>query len=321
MDDVSSNIDGKQMYSQVKNWVYRNGRQIEVAMWNCIFEKGPQKAVIDALMEYQNEDGGFGHTLEPDNWNPESTPSTTYQAIEILSQIGFKDMEHPIYQGIFKYLQSEQDLLSYGWRFTVPSNENYPHAPWWNYSEEENSKEYYGITAELCSFILQYGKKEWGIYQKALHISDALIHSLMINGNYGDMGLQGYVKLLATLHECGHNEYDLEHLEQILADKITNAIENDTEKWVYYGVRPSNFIHSPASPYYERNKTIMDTEIKYLITTKPADDVWAITWTWFDNMEKYEKYFNVSENWWKAIKAIEKMQLLCNFEIIEPTCE
>lgn len=35
-----------------------------------VIPTGSQGAVIDILMQYQNEDGGFGHALEADSWNP-----------------------------------------------------------------------------------------------------------------------------------------------------------------------------------------------------------------------------------------------------------
>ena len=122
-----------EIYSEVRNWMYRNARQIELVLWQYCFENGTKEAVVEALMFYQNEDGGFGHALEADNWNVHSTPITTNHALSILRQIEFYDMSHPIYKGIWKYLNSEKDLLSYGWRFTVPGTEEYPHAPWWNY--------------------------------------------------------------------------------------------------------------------------------------------------------------------------------------------
>ena len=44
---------------------------------------------------------------------------------------------------------------------------------------------------------------------------------------------------------------------------------------------------------------------------------WNITWSWFENNEKYAKEFAISENWWKASIAIEKIRLLQNFGRVE----
>ena len=172
------------------------------------------------------------------------------------------------------------------------------------------------MTAELSSFIIKYGDKNTKIYKKAIYISNKLI-SILDNGDeYGDMGLEGYSLLIETLKENKIGKYNYEKLEKLLNINIKNRIEYDENKWIYYSPRPSNFIKNSNSPYYEDNKEILNKEMNYLLSTKPQNDVWPITWTWFDNMDKYEKEFKISEKWWKAFKAIEKMILLKNFKII-----
>ena len=48
-------------YNEIKTWMYRNARHVELCLWQYFFEDGDKKAVADALLSYQNEDGGFGH--------------------------------------------------------------------------------------------------------------------------------------------------------------------------------------------------------------------------------------------------------------------
>lgn len=301
------------IFDQVNVWIHRNARELELAQWEYFFENGTKEAVLKALQSYQNPDGGFGHALEADNWNPNSSPITTQQAIKILNDIDFHDLNHPIYQGIFTYLNSEKDLLSYGWRFTIPTNDEYPHAPWWNYNEEQNKNEYYGVTAVYASFILLTFPKDSLLYQKALTLANELIELMMGDGTYGDMGIECFLLLADTMCKKNLTHYDHDEIWNRLFAKVKNAIEHDTSKWIYYVARPSNYITSPDSVLYAQNKEITDQEVQYLITTFPEDGVWPITWTWFDNMAKYEKQFTVSENWWKASKAIEKMRFLQAF--------
>ncbi|MDD3919742.1 MAG: hypothetical protein PHO41_00995, partial [Eubacteriales bacterium] len=167
------------LINDVSGRIHRCGRQIEVALWEYFFEGGSKLNVVNALAPYQNEDGGFGHALEADNWNPNSTPITTQHALIMLLNIEFMDMEHPVMQGIWRYLRSEKDLLEYGWRFTVPTNNEYPHAPWWNYSEEQNKQEYYGVTAGFCDFILRFGEKGSALYQKTQALAESLLDAFM----------------------------------------------------------------------------------------------------------------------------------------------
>lgn len=202
-------------------------------------------------------------------------------AIQILTMIGFEETAHPIHQGIQRYLASEKDFLGYGWPFTIKTNDDFPHAPWWNYSEEQNQREYYGVTAELTAYILKFFEPANPLYQKAQKLADKMVQ--------------------------------FQSLYEKLSEKITQAIEHDKDKWEYYGVRPSNYIREPQSRFYEPNKEIVDKELNYLAATLPQNDVWGITWTWYENMDKYGKYFYISENWWKASRAIENLIFLRNF--------
>jgi len=84
-------------------FIYRNARPLDIARWQYHFESGSKDSVLTALAAYQNEDGGFGHALEPDAWNPNSVPIQTWTATEILREIDFTDSTHPIIQGILRY--------------------------------------------------------------------------------------------------------------------------------------------------------------------------------------------------------------------------
>ena len=164
---------------------------------------------------------------------------------------------------------------------------------------------------------MKFFSPKTAIYQKALRFADTMIKLIGENKSYGDMGLEGLICLVETLHSLGNNDYDYDCLYKKLAEKVTQGIEHDTEKWKYYGVRPSNFIRTPNSRFYPQNEEIVKKELGYLIDTFPKDDVWGITWTWFENMEQYEKYFSISENWWKASKAIDNILFLRNFSYLQ----
>lgn len=297
----------------IEKWLMQNARQLEISMWNYFFRGGSQKEVLNILSLYQNEDGGFGQALEPDNWNPNSTPSTTLFALNILGSIGYSDIESPLYQGIIKFLSSGKHMQEYGWMFSIPSNDAFPHAPWWGYNEETNKIESIGMTAEFTAFLLQYTDSQTELYQAAMQSARKLMDKMMKEENHGDMGVTGYIVLVEALTSLKLAGFDYSTLDKRLRLLVTKGIEHDVNKWEEYGYRPSNYIPDSQSIYYAENKEIVNTELDYLIDSIPEEDVWPITWTWFDNNAKYAKEFAISEVRWKAIKAIEKMRFLKEF--------
>ena len=87
-------------YNQARSFIYKNARPLDLARWKYLFEEGSKEDVLTALAAYQNEDGGFGHALEPDCWNPDSSPIQTWVATEIIKEVGLEEKDHPIIQGI-----------------------------------------------------------------------------------------------------------------------------------------------------------------------------------------------------------------------------
>lgn len=302
-------------FQEIRDWMYRNARNIELSLWKYHFENGSSEDVLSALAFYQNEDGGFGNALEADSWNPDSTPYTTLRAIDIIKGIGFDNIEHPIMQGIFKYLENTEYVTDYGWLFSIPSNDHYPHAPWWTYDIEANKYESIGLTAGLSAFILQYADESSDLYKKALKFTNKLLEDLKSQEKFGDMGVGGYCVLLDVIKKCGiEKSVDYENALCITKKLVYDSIERDTTKWEFYGKRPSHFIESPESVFFRENEDIVMKELDYLIERRPEKSVWNITWSWFDNNEKYPKEFAVSENWWRASVAIQNMLQLRRFD-------
>lgn len=302
------NILSKKEFNEIRGFIYKNARPLEFNLWKYHFENGSLTDVLSTLEGYQNEDGGFGQIIEPDNWNPESSPYNTEYAISILRQINFFDISHPIYEGIFRYLENTKYQGENGWFFTIPSTEAFPHAIWWNYNEEENvNSQYIGITADLAGFIQRYGNKDSSLYKKAEVYTKKLFDRLAASTDYGDMGLLGFCSLYSDLFAAGlQDKYDLDFLKNM----TTKLINEHFKEYVWtFHQDMSVVLPNPSIYYYEGKEQAVSDAIDELITIRHVNGVWDIPWEWYDN-GKYVREFAISENWWKSIKAIEKVLFL-----------
>lgn len=299
----------------IEVWIHRNARELELAKWNYYFENGNKEDVINALMHYQNADGGFGHGIDPDNWNYNSIPYGLYYVLEVLDEIEFYDMQHPIYAGIKKYLDCHSNFPE-GWIFTVPTNENYPHASFYNYDAEYNKIESRGIHLRFCAFILEH-YRESILYPSVLDLIKTLIEGLK-EDQLGDMGPSGYISLITAMKQVNLEGYDYDRLEEEMIRAVNKSIQRDPAQWSSYGYRPSDYIKSKDSIFYPGNEELVETELDFLVDTLPEHDVWPISWCWFENYEKYPKEFIISENWAKGYKAIEKAMFLKRFGRLNP---
>jgi hypothetical protein len=85
-----------------RDFILRQGRLVERRLFAACFEGAPAAGVIDALRGYRNDDGGFGHGLEPDKRCPASLPIDVEVALQALTAVGAADL--PLVLGACDYL-------------------------------------------------------------------------------------------------------------------------------------------------------------------------------------------------------------------------
>lgn len=305
---------GTEAFEEIRTWIYRNARPLDLALWQWNYEGGSRDHVIERLSFYQNEDGGFGSGLEPDCWNPASSPYATMIAVNILRSLGLTDRTHPMIQGVFKYLAETGDCSEEGWFFCIRTNDRWPRAPWMTYDEETNAVQTMGITAALAAFVLRFADPQSPCFAKASGYVDRILERIKKTEDFGEMGAGGLGLLLQDVEESGQSSrFDCSVIKENIVGIVDRSMERDPEKWENYSHRPSEFIWSPGCPFYPGNKEIVEKELDYTIDTRNPGGVWDINWKWF-GMDQYNDEFAVSANWWKANKAMEKLHFLKAFD-------
>src|SRR5262245_36317671 len=91
------------MLDNAERFVTLNGRVLERRRFDFLFRGGPAEPVRAALDAYRNEDGGYGHALEPDGRGPGSQPVHVLCALDVLTELDLVG-EHA--GGICDYLAS-----------------------------------------------------------------------------------------------------------------------------------------------------------------------------------------------------------------------
>lgn len=294
-------------YNESRNFIYKNARPLELARFKYLFESGSKEDVLTALAVYQNDDGGFGHALEPDCWNPDSSPIQTWVATEIIKEIALEEKEHPVIKGILRYLSSGKDFDGHAWANTIASNNDYPHAPWWEHNPVAELS--YNPTASLLPFILKFAAQESKLFAQAL---------ILVKEAYGyfkehyPLGSAHEVSCFVELHDylqksAANTMIDLAEFRTLLQKQIQHLITYDTDIWSSeYVCKPSLFIGTKESVFYAENEKICDYECDFIEDSQEADGTWAITWSWTD----YTEEWSISKNWWKSDWIIKYLRYL-----------
>jgi hypothetical protein len=118
-----------QIHQAGRAFIQREGRVLEQRLAAAIFDGAPTAGVIDALRGYRNDDGGFGHGLEPDKRCPASLAIDVETALVAMAAAGTVD--HEMVSQACDFLAS---IAAPGGAVALssPAMEAYPRAAHWS---------------------------------------------------------------------------------------------------------------------------------------------------------------------------------------------
>src|SRR6478736_2938981 len=115
-------------FSAAAAFVAANARVLDRRRFERLFEDGPAAPVRDAVAAYRNDDGGFGHALEPDCRAPGSQPAAVAMALHIMDETGAWDED--LVRGACDWLAAVAPAEG-GAAFVEATLAGWSHAPWW----------------------------------------------------------------------------------------------------------------------------------------------------------------------------------------------
>ena len=299
------------VFKKARKFIYRNARPVDLARFQYHFEGGTKENVLNALSYYQNDDGGFGHALEPDSFNPNSSPVQTWAATEMLREIDLTDKNHSVIKGILKYLESGADFDKEHnqWRNVVPSNNDFPHAIWWEYGENGSDFKY-NPTACLAGFIIKFADKESSLYKKGFEIVKEAINWFSEKVPFAEMHITAcFIRLYEYLADTKAEIVDMDLFAAKLKEQVDFNICRDTKKWgKEYVSMPSDFIKSKNSIFYPDYSELAKAECKLITDSQLSDGSYPVTFTWCTEYKEQE----IAINRWKSDFIIKNMLFLKN---------
>lgn len=294
-----------------RDFIYRNARPLDFALWRYHFENGSAQEVYDILEKYQNADGGFGYDIEPDNYNVNSNPVAVWQAIGVLNEIGV-DTNSRAVQGILKYLDECKDFVDGKWCSTVKSTNNYPHAVWWDCSSESTPDD--NPTVSLAGFILKYADKQSALYKKAENIARVAATKFIECPIDESHVLRCYFELLQYCEQIeSFDLFDINAYKESVCKTVSETICKQPEKWfTEYVPKPSMYFDRSELLFEIVGRKLCEEEGRLIIENQQEDGAFPVTWLWHNG---YKEYY-VAAHKWKSILVRKNMLYLKALELI-----
>lgn len=296
-------------------WLKRYGRPLEAARWDFLFRGGSAERVLHYLSAFQNEDGGFGHGLEPDFWLPASSPMATWMAGQILVEVQAAAGESMV-KSMLDYLIQTPQVQPGMWASVLPGNNQYPHAPWWHWQEDAQEIWMFNPSVELAALLLRWSPEGSVGARLGWESLKRAVPRVMQAASMERHELSNYRKCVSLLapHKERFNilmEHSLDEVRQKLDALTRFVIDKDVCNWDKgYKALPLDFIQSPYDPLYHEFRELVHENLRFYLAQRTEDGLWGITWSWVD----FPEDFAVARRYWQGILAVERHKVLKAFE-------
>lgn len=300
----------KEDVKKIESFMLNKARDLELAYYNTLIDNDDPMMVSYALSMYQNRDGGFGHGLEPDNCCPSSSAIATSCALEMLKNCGFSrdnmdeftaDMVNKAMKYIFINAPKINGIIA-----PVSEDTNkYPHAIWWNYSEDLVKEFKHNPEILLYIYAIHFLSPRTKNYQLALSLIKPMIDDYLHDENVNKNYIICYTECYSILKKEGIN-YRLEELFQKLISDIKKCISPE-EEWgsnnyptLPYEVITEDFLIDEFVDLYNKS-------LDFMINNRLSIGVWDINWTWNN---EYTDEYEVARIKWSGVIAVKNLYLL-----------
>ena len=295
-------------FQRAKNFIMDHGRALDQKRFEFHFEDGSADAILAALSPYQNDDGGFGHSLEPDIRTPASSAIATTIGFQILREIR-APVDHILVRKGIQYFIDTYDESQQVWHIVSPEVDAAPHAPWWNYESTTESFGRFLVNprAEIVGYLHEFSDGVPTQLLKTLTVA-VLEHLDSLPDEMEMHDVLCFVRLAET--------EVLPNRDQVwakLARAAAQGVARSAEELTGYVLKPLWVVPSPESPLAAELKDEVEVNLDFEIGQQGEDGSWSPNFSWDD---QYPEAWQIAKKEWQSRITVDTLKTLKDFSRI-----
>ncbi len=276
--------------AKASDFIWRTARLLERRRYAYLILDGEPRAVREALLPYQNADGGFGNGLEPDVRGPVSQPVPTWTALCVLDEIG--DFSGSMVTQACDYLLSITTAEG-GVPFVLSSVRNYPRAPWWEPEDQPTAS--LNPTAAIAGLLHKHGVNHPWLSRA----TEYCWHKLDTMDQTNPYEMRAVIPFLDYVPDRRRAEQVFGRIgPKILEQKLvtlTLSTEDETHSPLNFAPRPESIARQLFS------NSVIEAHLDKLASSQQEDGGWAFNWLAWNPLAALE---------WRGVVTIEALVTL-----------
>lgn len=287
-------------FAAAERFLLEEARLLERRLFEAFFSAGDPGAVSAVLLGYLNEDGGFGHALEPNTRCPASLPIYVETAFQAMAAAGTADKA--VVGGACDYLARVADKAGTTGAVppALPVIENYPRAAHWTeWAYEPGLNPTAGLAGLLFALGVEHPWRDRAARWCWEQIEAGMprgVHSL----------LEVFV-FLEHVPDRERAEAAMARITPHLAGFEGLHLNPETPG---YGMSPLQFAPRPGSAWRSAfSDSEIEASLQYLAGSQQPDGGWPLTW---------EPPSRAAVAEWRGIVTLQAMRTLAAYGRIQP---
>lgn len=291
-------------FARARTCLLTQARPLEREMFLHEFEGVGCDRALYELSRFQNPDGGFGNSLEPDFRLPDSSTLATSIGLQHLWRLQDGNGRNLV-EGALHYLEGTLDRSSLAWEPVPPSIDRCVRAPWWDYGDWHDNR--MNPTAEIIGYLWSFP----GAVDASLRdeLTDMALTRLAEHQDTLEMhDLMCYLRLAERLPASVAGEFYVR-----LDRHVEENVSESADEWAAYKLTPLQVAPSRRAHYYPRFRNAVEENLAFLLRTQGADGAWEPTWEWGRSPDAWA----AAKGEWKGVLTLDALRSLSAFDRLE----
>jgi hypothetical protein len=301
----------RETFARARAFLKTQARSLDRTLFEYRFEGGSVDSVLEALVAYQNDDGGFGHALEPDVRTPSSSALATGIGLRVLAELDVP-ADHAMVRKAVDYIRSTYDPETKVWRVVPNDTNDHAHAPWWHNEAGSLARTFDGFTiiprAELVGLLHRFSAlvpADW-----LRDVAEDCVRAIEAQDPLGTGGGDD----LASAIELAETDALPPDLKSRLVERVRAAVpavvSRDPEQWASYSIAPLKVARSPHSIAADLIPGALAEHLDYTIDHQTSEGTWEPSWSW---SEMYPEVWPQAKLEWRGEITLATLTVLRAF--------
>ena len=298
-------------FQRAMAFVKEQGRDLDRALLAHHIEAGSADDVLAALASFQNDDGGFGHGLEPDLRTPASSVIATTVAFQNFRSLRVP-ADHPMVRRAIEYLLEAYDVSRQVWPIIPPETADAPHAPWWDYAGSEAG--FGGFLVNPRVEIVGYLHDYCEIVPSELLNTLTTAVFVHLDSLPDEIEMHDIICFVSLAETASLPRPYRDRIWEKLAKAAEHGVARQPEQLSGYVLKPLYLVSSPDSQLAAELADEVAMNLDFEIEQQGEDGVWSPNFSWGD---QFPDVWQVARREWQARITLNTLRVLRDFGRIE----